>query len=88
MHDVGVVLDIHLIGDPDRAHLGHPADVVAPQIEEHQVLGQLLGIGQQILGQGFVLGRVLAAPAGPGEGADGYLAGAHANQYLRARADH
>ena len=35
----------------DRAELGHAADVVAAQIDQHHVLGPLLGIGQQFLGQ-------------------------------------
>ena len=46
-----------LSGDLDRAGLGHAADIVAAQIEQHQMLGALLGVGHQFLGQGGVLLR-------------------------------
>ena len=34
-----------------RAVLGDPADVVAAQVHQHDVLGPLLGVGEQLLGQ-------------------------------------
>ena len=37
---------------------GDPADIVAAKIEQHQMLGALLGIGEKFLGQGAVLGGV------------------------------
>ena len=42
----------------DRAVAGHAAHVVAAQVDQHDVLGPLLGIGQQFLGQPavFLLG--------------------------------
>ena len=52
MHHVRVSLDLHHVGQLDRAELGHPADVVAAQVDEHDVLGPFLGIGQELLGQG------------------------------------
>ena len=51
MHDVAVALDHHLLGDLDRADLGDAADIVAREIEQHQMLGALLGIGEQLLGE-------------------------------------
>ena len=39
----------HLVGDLDRADLRDPADVVARKVDQHQVLGALLGIGEQFL---------------------------------------
>jgi hypothetical protein len=45
VHDVRVALDHHLVGHHHRAGLGDAADVVAAQVDQHQVLGQLLGIG-------------------------------------------
>ena len=87
VHDVAVALDDQLLGDPHRADLGDAADVVAAEVEQHQVLGALLGIGQQLVRQRLVLGRRRAAPAGAGERADGDRAVAQPHQDLRARAD-
>jgi hypothetical protein len=47
MHDVRVALDDELLGHLDRAGNRDAADVVATEIEEHDVLGALLGIGEQ-----------------------------------------
>ena len=47
MHDVAVALDEELVGDGDAADLGDAADVVAAEVEQHQVLGALLRIGEQ-----------------------------------------
>ncbi len=69
------------------AILGHPADVVAPQVDEHDVLGPLLGVGEQLLGQRAVLGLVLAAAAGAGQGADRHHAVLDPHQDLRRAAD-
>ena len=66
-----------------RAHAAH---VVAAQVDQHHVLGPLLGIGQQFLGQPavFFLGRAAAARAG--QRADGHLAVDHADHDLRRTA--
>ena len=56
VHHLAVVLEDELVGDLDRAHLGDAAHVIAAEIEQHQVLGALLGIGQQFRGQRPVLG--------------------------------
>ena len=67
--------------------LGDAADVVAAQVDEHHVLGPLLGIGQQLLGQPpiFFFGRAAAARAG--ERADRHLAVDDADHDLRRAAD-
>ena len=53
-----------------RAELGHPADVVAAEVHQHEVLGALLGVGRQLLGERRVLLRRRAARAGAGDRAD------------------
>ena len=58
-----------------------------PRSTEHDVLGPLLGVGQQVGGQRPVLGLVLAAPPGAGQRADGDLALVDPHQDLRRRAD-
>src|SRR5690606_13213031 len=56
VHDVAVALDRHAVVDDHAADLADPADVVAVQVDQHDVLGPLLGVGQQFLLQGQVLG--------------------------------
>ena len=51
MHDVAVTFDGHDVADLHAAVAGDPANVVAAQIDEHDVLGPFLGIGDQFLGQ-------------------------------------
>ena len=86
MHDVAVALDEELVGDLDGADLGDAADVVAAEVEQHQVLGALLRIGEQLLLQRLVLVRRRAARPRAGDRADRHRAVAHAHQDLRARA--
>jgi hypothetical protein len=51
VHDVRVALDAKGLGDLDGAGFRDAADVVAGQVDQHHVLGTLLGVGQQF---GFV----------------------------------
>ena len=85
MHDVAVALDEELVGDLDRPDLGDAADIVAAEVEQHQVLGAFLGIGEQLLLQRLVFLRGRAAPARAGDRADGDLAVAGLDQDLGAR---
>ena len=48
VHDVGVGLDGHERLDLDRAVLAHPAEVVAAEVDEHDVLGALLLVLEQL----------------------------------------
>ena len=64
VHDVGVALDAEEFRHLDAADLGHPAHVVAPQVHQHQVLGPLLGVGQQLRFQGLVFCRAWRPGAG------------------------
>ena len=74
MHHLAVALDEELVGDLDGADLGDAADVVAAEIEQHQVLGALLRIGQQFGFERLVLVRRGAARARAGDRADGHRA--------------
>jgi hypothetical protein len=58
---MGVALDLHELGDLDRAELGDTADVVPPEVDQHDVLGALLGIVLQPLLDLAVLGFGSAA---------------------------
>ena len=43
VHQARVGLDVEQVGDPDRAPIAHPAQVVAHQVDDHHVLGPVLG---------------------------------------------
>jgi hypothetical protein len=59
VHDVAVALDGKGLGHLDAAGLGDAADVVARQVDQHHVLGALLGVGQQF-GLGSLVGSGVA----------------------------
>ena len=67
VHDVAVAADLHELDHLDGARLADPAEVVAAEVDEHHVLGALLGVGEQLGLQGGVLRRVAAARLGAGD---------------------
>ena len=87
VHHVRVALDLHDVGELDGAVVGDPADVVAAQVHEHDVLGALLGIGQQLLGQGTVLGLVRPRGRVPASGRIVTMPVLDPHQDLRRAAD-
>ena len=87
VHDVAVALDDELSVTSTRADLRDAADIVAAKIEQHQVLGTLLRVGEQFVVERLVLVRRHAARAGAGDGPDRDLALADPHQDFRARAD-
>ncbi len=61
VHHVRVALERHERRDPHGAVVAHAADVVAAQVHEHHVLGLLLLVALQLLGEPHVLFVRLAA---------------------------
>lgn len=57
VHDVRELLDLHERVDDDRLGLAHAVDVVAREVDEHDVLGAVLDRGRQLGGEGGVLCR-------------------------------
>ncbi len=53
-----------------RSRIRRRGDVVAGEVDEHDVFGAFLGIGKEFPGEGFVFLGGLASPAGAGDGAD------------------
>lgn len=66
-----VTLDGVLRGDLDAAGLGDATDVVPAQVEQLQVFGAFLFVGEQFRRQRFILRDRGAALAGAGDGAQG-----------------
>ena len=87
MHHVAVAFDDEFLGGAHGADLGHPAHVVAAQIQQHEMFGQFLFIGHQIGFERAVLLRRGSAGAGPGDGADGDLVPEDAHEDLGRCAD-
>ena len=87
MHDVRVALDVH-----QRRHLHGPghadaAEVVACEIDEHDVLGALLFGRLQLVGHLLLVRRIAAAAARAGDRMRLDDAVLDADQHLRRRAD-
>ena len=60
---MGVAFHVHVAHHPHRARGRDPADIVAPEIHQHDVLGALLGIGGQLVGEAAVEGAELVLHA-------------------------
>jgi len=88
VHDVRITLDGHELGDLDRAERRDAPDVVPSEVNEHDVLGALLGVGQQRLGDRLVLGLGDTSRTRPRERAHVDAAVLQAHQHLGRRTDH
>jgi hypothetical protein len=64
--DVGIAFEHHQFVDLDAAGAADLAEIVALQVEQHDVFGAFLGVGEQFGAQGPILGRVVAAAPGAG----------------------
>ncbi len=83
VHDVAVAFDHEALAHLHAARLRHAAYVVAAEVDQHQVLGALLGVGQQLDLQRLVFLHRAAARARTGDGAHRDLAALQAHQDLR-----
>ena len=72
MHDLAVAFDQELISDFNTADFGDLADVVATKVKQHQVLGPLLGIGEELGLKRQILPRRGATRARAGNGSNGH----------------
>src|SRR5271157_518026 len=86
MEDVAVALDLHVLGHRHRPGPGHPAEVVAAQIDEHDVLRPLLWIALECVGEGVVLGRGGATRPGSGDRMSRHAVALDTDEKLRAGA--
>ena len=68
MHDMTEALDDEALGHLHRSQLRHAADIVAAEIEQHQMLGALLRISEQLRLQRLVFFVGGAASARPASG--------------------
>lgn len=87
MHDVAVTFDRHHVAEFYAAVLSDSADVVAGEIDQHDVLGSLFRIGEELLFQPLVLFIGRSAFASAGEWANRDLAIFDADHDFRRTAD-
>src|SRR5260370_1823046 len=69
VHDVGKTLDGHELLDFDGAVIADAAEIVAAEIDEHDVLGALFFAAEQLFFEALVFGFVFAAGPSSGDGA-------------------
>src|SRR4029077_6159516 len=74
VHDLAVTLDEELFGNSDAANFGDPPYIVTAKIEQHQVLGALLGIGEEFGFERLILAWRGAAGAGASNRTDRHAA--------------
>jgi len=68
MHHVGIAFDHHQVLELHGAWLANPAQIVAGQVHQHDMLGAFLGVRQQLLGQRCIGCGIRAAAPGAGNG--------------------
>ncbi len=85
MHHMRIALDEETVRHLDAADFRHAAHIVASEIEQHQMLGALLGIGHQLVRKARIVFRRCTAPARAGDGPDRHRAVAQPHQNLGAR---
>ena len=84
---MAVALDVAVVLDPDGPRHADPAQVVAAEIDQHQMLGPLFLIGEQVLLQQLVFFLGVSAPARPRDRMCGGPAVVDRDQCLRTGAD-
>ena len=87
VHHVAVALHRGELRHLDGARYADPAEVVAGQVDEHDVFGPLLRVGHQVGRERGVLVGGGAAPAGAGDGVQQRPAAGHLEVRLGRRAD-
>ncbi len=87
VHHVAVALDEETVGHLDRPDFRDAADVVTAKIEQHEMFGALLRIGQELGRERLVLARAFSPRPGACDRSDDNLALAHPHQDFRARAN-
>ncbi|OEI69630.1 Uncharacterized protein Cus16_0238 [Curtobacterium sp. ER1/6] len=87
MHDVAEPLDGHELGDRDGPGTADLLQVVAREVDEHEVLRALLRVGEQLLAQADVLDRGAATGPRPGDRVRDRPTVLHLHERLGRRAD-
>src|SRR6185437_1652553 len=87
VHDVRVAFHEHEVADAHGAEVAYAANVIAAEIDEHDVFGALFFVGAQFLLQAQVFGFIFTALTSSGDGAVLKLVASNADQHFRRRAE-
>ena len=87
VHHVRVALERHVLRHADRSVLADAPEIVPAEIDQHHVLGALLLVALQLLGQPEVLLVVRPARARAGDRVRLDAASFDAHEHLRRRSD-
>ena len=82
VHNVAESLDLHELRHLDRAWNAHLEKIISCEVDEHEMLRALLGVGEKFLGQGQIFLRACAPRAGSGDGVHIYPSGIHFDESL------
>ena len=85
MHDVAVADDVHELADVYGSGRADLRQVVAGEVNEHEVLCSLLLIGQEFPSQGVISFRCGTAGARTGDRVRDHLSGPDGDERFRAR---
>ena len=87
VHDVAVMAGVHELDDVHRAGGADALEVVAAEVDEHDVLGALLGSSRRLLLERQIVLGTLATRAGAGDRVQDHLAAGDLDMHLRRGAD-
>ena len=87
VHDMGIALDRHQLRGVHGAIFADAAQVIARQIDQHDVLGAFLRIGEELAFKHQIGGRVKAARPCAGDRAEQRLPPLQADVHLGRRAN-
>ena len=83
VHDVTESFNFHELGDLDRARLTDAQEVIACEINQHQVLGALFGVEKQLISKGGVKLRCFATRTRASNGLGEHSARLNLNERFR-----
>ncbi|MOA25028.1 hypothetical protein D3C78_1457300 [compost metagenome] len=87
MHDMRVTFNFHKGITFDGAEFRHPSNIIASEIDEHQMLGTFLLVSKQLQLKRFVLLRRFAAWPRPGNRHRLYTVAVHLDKCLGRSTD-
>ena len=87
VHDVAVTLHGHEIGERDTTEFRNPPNIVAGEIDKHEMFRALLGIGKQLTREFRIRLRRRPSLAGAGNGTDLDISFGHLHMNLRRASD-
>ncbi len=87
VHDMAIVFDDHGFGDTNGTRKCHASDVIASEIEEHEMFSPFFGVIKEIASEFEVFMSIGPAFSCAGDGTNGHGVVTQANENFRAGTD-